>query len=157
MVIILSELKKGVVKFFNTRKGFGFITPEEEGASDVFVHLTGIAGESDEYKTLNQNDEVTYEIVEGQKGPQASNVIVTKKAPPQPRQISRPRGGGGGGGSNSGGRGYGGGGGFGGGRKYSGKKGHGKKGRGKRRGGKGGGSYKSGGKKDGEYERSTEF
>ena len=71
-------MAKGVVKFFNTRKGYGFITPEE-GEGDVFVHMSAIVAESDEQKILNQYDEVTYEITEGQKGPQASEVVVTKK------------------------------------------------------------------------------
>ena len=83
-------MAKGIVKFFNTRKGYGFITPEE-GTGDVFVHMSAIVVEDGESATLNQYDEVTYEIVEGQKGPQASNVVVTKKAPPQPRPQSRPR------------------------------------------------------------------
>lgn len=145
MVLIL---KKGVVKFFNTQKGFGFILPEG-GGSDVFVHLSGIAGNSDEYKTLNQNDEVTYDIVEGQKGPQASNVVVTKKAPPQPRpSVHSNRGGGARRSNYSGGRSYGGGGG----KTYSGKKGRGHRAGGKKRRGK-----RRGNKKDGEYERSTEF
>jgi len=143
-------LAKGVVKFFNTRKGYGFITPEE-GEGDVFVHMSAIIAESDDQKTLNQYDEVTYEITEGQKGPQASEVVVTKKAPPQPRTTYRPRGGGGGGGgggnrSNYSG-GYGGGGGRGGGKKRGGKRRGGRKGR---------GGYK-GPKKDVEFERSTKF
>jgi CspA family cold shock protein len=144
-------LAKGVVKFFNTRKGYGFITPEE-GEGDVFVHMSAIIAESDEQKTLNQYDEVTYEITEGQKGPQASEVVVTKKAPPQPRTNyqSRGGGGGGGGGGNRSGnysRSYGGGGGRGGGKKRGGKRRGGRKGR---------GGYK-GPKKDVEFERSTKF
>ena len=142
-------MAKGVVKFFNTRKGYGFITPEE-GEGDVFVHMSAIIAESDEQKILNQYDEVTYEITEGQKGPQASEVVVTKKAPPQPRTTYQSRGGGGGGGGNRSGnysRSYGGGGGRGGGKKRGGKRRGGKKGR---------GGYK-GPKKDVEFERSTKF
>jgi len=141
-------LAKGVVKFFNTRKGYGFITPEE-GEGDVFVHMSAIIAESDEQKILNQYDEVTYEITQGQKGPQASEVVVTKKAPPQPRTNYQSRGGGGGGGNRSGNysRSYGGGGGRGGGKKRGGKRRGGKKGR---------GGYK-GPKKDVEFERSTKF
>lgn len=141
-------MAKGVVKFFNTRKGYGFITPEE-GTGDVFVHMSAIIADSDEYKTLNQYDEVTYEITEGQKGPQASEVVVTKKAPPRPSYQSRGRGGGGGGNrSNNYSGSYGGGGG----KKRGGKKRGGKRGGGKRRGG-----YKGGAKKDVEFERSTKF
>ena len=142
-------MAKGVVKFFNTRKGYGFITPEE-GTGDVFVHMSAIIAESDEQKILNQYDEVTYEITEGQKGPQASEVVVTKKAPPQPRTTYQSRGGGGGGGgnrSNNYSGGYGGNRGRGGGKKHGGKRRGGKKGR---------GGYK-GPKKDVEFERSTKF
>ena len=142
-------MAKGVVKFFNTRKGYGFITPEE-GEGDVFVHMSAIVAESDEQKILNQYDEVTYEITEGQKGPQASEVVVTKKAPPQPRTTYQSRGGGGGGGgnrSNNYSGGYGGNRGRGGGKKHGGKRRGGKKGR---------GGYK-GPKKDVEFERSTKF
>ena len=140
-------MAKGVVKFFNTRKGYGFITPEE-GEGDVFVHMSAIIAESDEQKILNQYDEVTYEITQGQKGPQASEVVVTKKAPPQPRSNYQSRGGGGGGNRSSNyTRSYGGGGGRGGGKKHGGKRRGGKKGR---------GGYK-GPKKDVEFERSTKF
>jgi len=138
-------LAKGVVKFFNTRKGYGFITPEE-GTGDVFVHMSAIIADSDEHKILNQYDEVTYEITEGQKGPQASEVVVTKKAPPQPRTNYQSRGGGGNRSSNYS-KNYGGGGGRGGGKKHGGKRRGGKKGR---------GGYK-GPKKDVEFERSTKF
>ena len=77
---MLSKLK-GTVKWFNSRKGYGFISSEE--GSDVFVHYTALAGDDSEYKTLNENDKVEFEVVEGQKGPQASNVVVTEKAPQQ--------------------------------------------------------------------------
>jgi len=74
-------LVKGTVKWFNSRKGYGFITSEEGG--DVFVHYTALAGDDDQYKTLNENDKVEFEVSEGQKGPQASNVVVTEAAPRQ--------------------------------------------------------------------------
>ena len=61
----------GKVKWFNAEKGFGFI--EREGGDDVFVHFTAIQG--DGYKTLDEGQEVEFEIVEGNRGPQASNVI----------------------------------------------------------------------------------
>ena len=82
---------KGTVKWFNSRKGYGFINSEE--GNDVFVHYSALVGEGDEYKTLNENDKVEFEVVEGQKGPQASNVVVTEKAP---RQYSSYNKGGGG-------------------------------------------------------------
>jgi cold shock protein len=61
----------GRVKWFNNSKGFGFIG-RDDGA-DVFVHYTAING--DGYRTLQEGDTVEFEIVEGQKGPQAANVV----------------------------------------------------------------------------------
>ena len=60
----------GQVKWFNNEKGFGFI--EMEGADDVFVHFSAIQG--DGYKALEEGQEVSFEIVEGNRGPQAANV-----------------------------------------------------------------------------------
>ncbi|HEA70568.1 hypothetical protein LCGC14_0515380 [marine sediment metagenome] len=126
----------GTVKWFNSGKGFGFINSED--GNDIFVHFSALAGDDDEYKTLHENDEVEFDVVQGEKGPQANNVVVTKKAPPQ--QSSRGgfgggggggRGGGGGGGRDGGGRG---GGGYGGGGRGGG-----------RGGGPGGGKGRSGG------------
>ncbi|MEJ2278473.1 MAG: cold-shock protein [Candidatus Lokiarchaeota archaeon] len=74
-------MAKGTVKWFNSRKGYGFISSEE--GEDVFVHYSAIKGEDDEYKTLNENDKVEFEVVEGKKGPQASEVVVTERAPRQ--------------------------------------------------------------------------
>ncbi|MEI2443031.1 cold shock domain-containing protein, partial [Priestia megaterium] len=61
---------QGKVKWFNAEKGFGFI--EVEGQDDVFVHFSAIQGEG--FKTLEEGQEVTFEIVEGNRGPQAANV-----------------------------------------------------------------------------------
>ena len=61
---------QGKVKWFNESKGFGFI--EQEEGNDVFVHYTAIAG--DGFKTLAEGDAVEFEIVDGPKGPAASNV-----------------------------------------------------------------------------------
>ncbi|MBS4173210.1 cold-shock protein CspD [Bacillus sp. FJAT-49736] len=63
-------MQNGKVKWFNNEKGFGFI--EVEGGDDVFVHFTAIQG--DGFKTLEEGQEVSFEIVEGNRGPQAANV-----------------------------------------------------------------------------------
>ena len=75
----------GTVKWFNSRKGFGFITPEE-GEKDVFVHYSAIKIQEGEFASLNENDKVEYEVVETEKGLEARDVVVTEKAPFQPRR-----------------------------------------------------------------------
>ncbi|WP_280769522.1 cold shock domain-containing protein [Salipaludibacillus daqingensis] len=62
---------QGKVKWFNAEKGFGFI--EREDGDDVFVHYSAIDQEG--YKTLDEGQEVQFEIVEGTRGPQAANVV----------------------------------------------------------------------------------
>ena len=62
----------GTVKWFNEAKGFGFITPEG-GAKDCFVHHTAIQGQG--FKTLAEGEKVEFEVVQGQKGPAAQNVV----------------------------------------------------------------------------------
>ncbi|MBT2754983.1 cold-shock protein CspD [Mesobacillus foraminis] len=64
-------MQNGKVKWFNNEKGFGFI--EVEGGEDVFVHFSAIQGEG--YKSLEEGQEVSFEIVEGNRGPQAANVV----------------------------------------------------------------------------------
>jgi CspA family cold shock protein len=61
----------GTVKWFNDEKGYGFI--EQEGGKDVFVHHSAISGEG--FKSLQEGQKVTMTVTEGQKGPQAENVI----------------------------------------------------------------------------------
>ena len=63
-------MAKGKVKWFNDAKGFGFI--QQESGPDVFVHFSGIAGEG--FKSLSENDEVEFDVQQGPKGPQATNV-----------------------------------------------------------------------------------
>ncbi len=65
-------MANGIVKWFNESKGFGFI--EQESGKDVFVHHTGINGTG--FKSLNEGDQVSFEIEEGPKGPAAKNVTV---------------------------------------------------------------------------------
>src|SRR5699024_10463070 len=64
-------MNEGTVKWFNAEKGFGFI--EQEAGDDVFVHFSAI--QADGYKTLEEGQKVTFEIEEGQRGPQAVNVV----------------------------------------------------------------------------------
>jgi CspA family cold shock protein len=95
----------GTVKWFNSEKGFGFIT-RENGEKDVFVHHSAIQGGG--FRTLNEGERVEFDVVQGQKGPAAENV----------NRLDAPAGGGdagGGGGYGGGGGGRGGGGGYGGG------------------------------------------
>lgn len=64
-------MARGKVKWFSNQKGYGFITPEN--GADVFVHHSAITG--DGYKSLNEGQEVEFEIVKGPKGDQATNVV----------------------------------------------------------------------------------
>jgi CspA family cold shock protein len=64
-------MQSGKVKWFNAEKGFGFI--EVEGGDDVFVHYSAIQAEG--FKTLEEGQEVEFEIVQGNRGPQAANVV----------------------------------------------------------------------------------
>ena len=61
---------KGTVKWFNATKGFGFISDEE--GNDVFVHFSAL--QMDGFKVLDEGDEVEFEVIDGEKGPQAANV-----------------------------------------------------------------------------------
>ncbi len=64
-------MAQGTVKWFNDEKGYGFISPDE-GGEDLFVHHSGIAGSG--FKSLEEGAKVSYEVTQGQKGPQAANV-----------------------------------------------------------------------------------
>ena len=69
---------KGTVKWFDSRKGFGFIT-REDGSGDIFVHFSAIQGEGDDFKIIYEGDIVEFEVTEGDKGPQATNLTVVEK------------------------------------------------------------------------------
>ena len=62
---------KGTVKWFNAKKGFGFISDEE--GNDVFVHFSAL--QMDGFKVLDEGEEVEFDVVNGEKGPQAANVV----------------------------------------------------------------------------------
>ena len=64
-------MAQGTVKWFNESKGYGFITVDD--GKDVFVHFSAIQGEG--FKTLNEGQKVSFDIVNGEKGPQAANVV----------------------------------------------------------------------------------
>ena len=67
----VTQMQTGTVKWFNAEKGFGFI--EVEGGDDVFVHFSAIQGEG--YKTLDEGQRVEFNVVQGQRGLQAENVV----------------------------------------------------------------------------------
>jgi len=67
----MSTTVKGTVKFFNDSKGFGFI--EQESGPDVFAHFSAISG--DGFKTLAEGQKVEFTVTQGQKGPQAENIV----------------------------------------------------------------------------------
>ncbi len=98
--------ESGTVKWFNPEKGYGFIT-RENGEKDVFVHQSAIQGGG--FRTLNEGERVEFEVVQGQKGPAAENVV--RLDAPAGGEGGGSGGGGGYGGGGGGDRGYGGGGG----------------------------------------------
>lgn len=65
-------MAKGTVKWFNESKGFGFIT-QEDGGADVFAHYSEIQGEG--FRNLAEGDVVSFDVVEGEKGPKAVNIV----------------------------------------------------------------------------------
>ncbi|MCK4357981.1 MAG: cold-shock protein [Candidatus Cloacimonetes bacterium] len=67
----MAKTETGTVKWFNAKKGFGFI--ERDNGEDVFVHFSSIKG--DEYRTLDEGQKVSFTIVQGNKGPQAQDVV----------------------------------------------------------------------------------
>jgi CspA family cold shock protein len=69
---LLNQIPTGTVKWFDAKKGFGFI--EQESGDDVFVHFRAIEG--DGYKSLDEGQEVEFDLEDGDKGPQAANVFI---------------------------------------------------------------------------------
>lgn len=67
----MKDMATGTVKWFNDSKGFGFITPDE-GGDDLFAHFSAIVASG--YKSLKENEKVTFDVTEGPKGKQASNI-----------------------------------------------------------------------------------
>jgi len=80
--------EKGKVKWFSNVKGFGFLE-KEGGEQDIFVHYSAI--QSDGYKTLKSEEEVTFDIVQGERGPQAQNVIRVSKPPKEKGREESPK------------------------------------------------------------------
>jgi CspA family cold shock protein len=78
------HVASGVVKWFNNEKGYGFIAVD--GGDDVFVHYSAI--QADGYRSLDENQKVEFEVVQGPKGPQADSVKIVSASPRLPR---RPR------------------------------------------------------------------
>lgn len=66
-------MPKGKVKWFSNAKGYGFIQAGEEVDKDIFVHYSSIKAEG--YRSLNEGDDVEFELVDGEKGPKAENVV----------------------------------------------------------------------------------
>ena len=77
----------GTVKWFSNKKGFGFINSEDDG--DDFLHFSAVQTEEGNFKTLYENDKVEFEGIDGEKGPQASNVVVTEHAPRENRRRGK--------------------------------------------------------------------
>ena len=71
IVFVEDTVMKGTVKWFNNQKGYGFIS--DETGKDVFVHYSGLSG--DGFKSLEEGQAVEFEVVDGAKGPQATNVV----------------------------------------------------------------------------------
>lgn len=72
----MAERVNGTVKWFNSAKGYGFIAPAD-GSQDLFVHFSAIQDAGDGYRSLNEGDQVEFNVEQGQKGLQATNVVRT--------------------------------------------------------------------------------
>ena len=76
----MADRQRGTCKWFNNKKGYGFIQPED-GSNDVFVHYSGIKGGDNEFRVIYEGDIVEYEVIDGKKGPQASEVVIVEEGP----------------------------------------------------------------------------
>ncbi|TAH50326.1 MAG: cold-shock protein [Chloroflexota bacterium] len=72
----MAEKVNGTVKWFNNSKGYGFIAPAD-GSQDLFVHFSAIQASDNGYRSLNEGDQVEFNVEQGQKGLQATNVVKT--------------------------------------------------------------------------------
>ena len=79
-------MQLGKVKWFNNAKGYGFIVDEDDQSTDLFVHYSAIQG--DGYKSLKAGDQVTFELTDTPKGPQARNITPLRKPPEQTKSPS---------------------------------------------------------------------
>jgi cold shock protein len=79
-------MSEGTVKWFNTRKGYGFIAAAD--GKDVFVHYSSISSEG--YKTLEEGDPVSFDIVQGEKGPRAENVVLLSAGGAKAKKNEQP-------------------------------------------------------------------
>jgi CspA family cold shock protein len=79
-------MSEGTVKWFNTRKGYGFIAAAD--GKDVFVHYSSISSEG--YKTLAEGDPVSFDIVQGEKGPRAENVVLLSAGGKKAKKDEKP-------------------------------------------------------------------
>lgn len=77
----------GTCKWFDAKKGFGFIRPDDEKSGDVFVHHTAILAKG--FKELHEGDRVEFNVIAGDKGPKAARVIVIGHVEAPPRRLER--------------------------------------------------------------------
>ncbi len=80
----MAEKEQGTVRWFNNKKGYGFLQKKSDG-KDIFVHFSAISMEG--YKTLKAGDQVEFEVTDGEKGPQASSVVVVGSQPVESEKV----------------------------------------------------------------------
>jgi CspA family cold shock protein len=80
---------KGRVKWFSSQKGYGFITPTD-GGKDVFCHFSALINQKERWRTLNEGDEVEFEVINGERGMQAADVrLIKASTPSQQKEIDQ--------------------------------------------------------------------